>query len=569
MKPEYYNFDEPVHQSYNLKADWACFYDGAAMTLTQLSGSGTLRVWNKWNGPVIFQTPEETIEVEAGHSKDFQLTEQTIGTPIAIGANDDTVFQDWSNSSFVDPDTETAQTRVITYIGHIFCELIGNNNDVRMGLHFKKPTSFFLQDGGTTASDGFFSGFCRGEAISQITADAGIKLFDLSTITTVGNEFFALMFTHNTNITELPEGSFDTSNIVMTVPPDGAELTKGQHFFQGFNEYGALSALPAGSFNISKITCAPDMFFTAFNQYGALTSLPAGSFVTTQIVENHGWFFCQFNDHGALTSLPSGSFNLTGLQYSYQPHDELFNSFNSAGELDLLPEGSFAMTNYRGIKKGYDSDPTYHVGYLPAYSFSEFTSRAGKLRLLPAGSFVFPNITGLETSCFNAFAGINAQDWGDAPGPILQALPSGSFRFPNVVEIQSWCFNSFIESAKNIHYLPSQSFRFPSVTKISPDYVMRSFANNSGLLALPSGGFNISTNATLTSSGTCTYLWGAFVGTTMAPSSSGVTITALKNESILDIYDYGCSGQALCGYVSKGGTITFPSGTGNSSGSTP
>jgi surface protein len=78
-------------------------------------------------------------------------------------------------------------------------------------------------------------------------------------------------------------------------------------FFHSFNNGGALSSLPAGSFDTGNITTVGDGFFDSFNHNGALTSLPAGSFDTGSIttVGVGGSFFFNFNYNGRLTSLPT------------------------------------------------------------------------------------------------------------------------------------------------------------------------------------------------------------------------------------------------------------------------
>jgi hypothetical protein len=71
---------------------------------------------------------------------------------------------------------------------------------------------------------------------------------------------------------------------IISMPPmdkfttDIEGTTAGDYFFSRFNSYGALTSLPKGSFNTSKITEAGAFFFAAFNRGGSLTSLPAGSF---------------------------------------------------------------------------------------------------------------------------------------------------------------------------------------------------------------------------------------------------------------------------------------------------
>ncbi|MDR0282392.1 MAG: hypothetical protein LBI53_03645 [Candidatus Peribacteria bacterium] len=57
----------------------------------------------------------------------------------------------------------------------------------------------------------------------------------------------------------------------------------GTHFFNQFNTNGQITSLPIGSFDTSNITTVGINFFNQFNSNGQLTSLPIGSFDTSKI----------------------------------------------------------------------------------------------------------------------------------------------------------------------------------------------------------------------------------------------------------------------------------------------
>jgi surface protein len=81
--------------------------------------------------------------------------------------------------------------------------------------------------------------------------------------------------------------------------------TAPDNFFRCFNYSGALTSLPAGSFDTSAITTVGNNFFSTFTSSGALTSLPAGSFDTSAITTVGNNFFDSFNSSGKLASLPA------------------------------------------------------------------------------------------------------------------------------------------------------------------------------------------------------------------------------------------------------------------------
>ncbi|MDR0281915.1 MAG: hypothetical protein LBI53_00930 [Candidatus Peribacteria bacterium] len=50
--------------------------------------------------------------------------------------------------------------------------------------------------------------------------------------------------------------------------------TVGNSFFHDFNSQGELTSLPEGSFNTSNVTTVGNAFFNSFNRNGKLTYLP-------------------------------------------------------------------------------------------------------------------------------------------------------------------------------------------------------------------------------------------------------------------------------------------------------
>jgi surface protein len=175
-------------------------------------------------------------------------------------------------------------------------------------------------------------------------------------------------------LTSLPDGSFDTSNIT-TVKREG--------FFNSFNKGGALTSLPVGSFDTSNITTAEGgVFFSDFNNSGALTSLPVGSFDTSNISGSVGfYFFYYFNYNGALTSLPEGSFNTSKIT---TVGNDFFSYFNNNRNLTSLPDGSFDISNITtlGIEEEFD------FIRIKGYNFFLSFNNNGNLTSLPEGSFI-------------------------------------------------------------------------------------------------------------------------------------------------------------------------------------
>jgi hypothetical protein len=169
---------------------------------------------------------------------------------------------------------------------------------------------------------------------------------------TIGDGFFAYFNTQGA-LTGLPAGSFDTSNIISV----------GNNFFYNFNGSGKLASLPAGSFDTSNITATGTYFFGYFNYYGVLVSLPAGSFDTSNIISVGNYFFCYFNQNGKLVSLPAGSFAFSDSLNSVG--NGFFIGFNQSGELTSLPDGSFNTSEITTKGTNYLSNFNASGGKLP------------------------------------------------------------------------------------------------------------------------------------------------------------------------------------------------------------
>ena len=136
----------------------------------------------------------------------------------------------------------------------------------------------------------------------------------------------------NTRNPLVPTAWTTANNVYISKMPSLADYfgenatNPGNAFFSSFNQSGALTSLPAGSFDTSNITTVGDAFFFSFNQSGALTSLPAGSFDTSNITTVGAYFFSSFNYDGDLTSLPAGSFILSQLPVASRTY--YFSYFN-------------------------------------------------------------------------------------------------------------------------------------------------------------------------------------------------------------------------------------------------
>ena len=140
------------------------------------------------------------------------------------------------------------------------------------------------------------------------------------------------LFSSNNNV----KAVIDSMPAMNAFTTDSTGETAGDNFFLNFNSYGALTSLPAGSFDTSNITTAGDNFFAGFNSSGALTSLPAGSFDTSKITTPGDNFFHSFNsDNGKLVKSNTG---IPIKNVSSNPVD--FQSWNGASsDTDTVNSG--------------------------------------------------------------------------------------------------------------------------------------------------------------------------------------------------------------------------------------
>ncbi|MDR2253364.1 MAG: YDG domain-containing protein [Bifidobacteriaceae bacterium] len=297
-----------------------------------------------------------------------------------------------------------------------------------------------------------------------------------------GDNFFA-SFNEAGALSGLPEGSFNTKGITsvganyfgafnlhgaLTSLPDGSFNTSditsvGEEFFRRFNSYGSLTRLPAGSFETGNITSVEDHFFSAFNDNGALTTLPVGSFDTGNVTSVGDYFFSGFNHNGALTTLPVGSFDISGI--NGEAPDYFFYSFNSEGSLQSLPVGSFDT-----------SDIT-----VAGASFFAWFNESGDLKTLPGGAFTTNAITKAGDSFFESF---NA-------GGDLVVLPEGSFRTHNINAAGVGFFKEFNYEGHYLTALPFGSFQLSPMSSVPAEF-FKGFNNSGGLTSLPNSSFNTS-----------------------------------------------------------------------------
>jgi hypothetical protein len=259
---------------------------------------------------------------------------------------------------------------------------------------------------------------------------------------------------------------------VSSMPPMGRFMadatTAPGYFFHYFNRSGALTSLPAGSFDTSGIAAAGGYFFSAFNSNGNLTSLPAGSFDTSNIAAAGNGFFSTFNDSGALASLPDGSFDTSGITTA---GTSFFSRFNWSGALASLPAGSFDTSNISGT-----------VGDSFYYGFNYYSD----LTSLPDDSFNTSNISGtVGVSFFSEFN----------HGGALASLPAGSFDTSNITTSGGAFFYSFNYSG-DLASLPAGSFDTSAITTASNNF-FNSFNWSGALASLPDGSFNTSNIATV------------------------------------------------------------------------
>ena len=223
-----------------------------------------------------------------------------------------------------------------------------------------------------------------------------------NSLTGVGDYFFKY-FNWNWALTELPEWSFDTSNIIEV----------WISFFDNFNRNGKLTSLPEWSFDTSNITNVGDYFFRSFNYDGNLINLPEWSFDISSITTLGAAFFSRFNYGGKLTSLPEYSFDTSNLT---NVGDYFFYNFNAGWRLTSLPEHSFDTSNLTNVGD---------------YFFAYFNDN-WRLKSLPQNSF---NTSSISVAWNYFFSNFN-KNW-------------------TLISLPEWSFNLlWIETAKNNFFLP-------------------------------------------------------------------------------------------------------------------
>ncbi|MDR2671715.1 MAG: YDG domain-containing protein [Coriobacteriales bacterium] len=279
-----------------------------------------------------------------------------------------------------------------------------------------------------------------------------MERFQTSTTTVVPDNFF-VSFNFSGALTSLPAGSFDISGIT----------TVGDNFFDSFNTDGKLVSLPDNSFDTSNITGAVgENFFAAFNNTGELVSLPDDCFDIRGIAETGDYFFSYFNRIGALTSLPASSFDTGNIT---TVGDNFFSSFNRGGDLASLPDYSFDIS---GITEAGN------------YFFAYFNDN-GALSSLPDGSFDTGNIAAAGDYFFVSFNNFGA----------LTSLPDYSFDISGITAAGEGFFTSFNESGK-LASLPDDSFNTGNITGAVGRFFFRFFNSNGALTSLPDDSFDTS-----------------------------------------------------------------------------
>lgn len=155
---------------------------------------------DKWIDPVEIEVLTEDGEVtttkEANRNGPLTLSKDTLkkGMRVRVRESNGDVFRQWYNSS----------TAFIT------------NNDWKIN-EIPELSAFTEDEEGTIAGDHFFDGFLG-------------------------------------SISELPEGSFNTDNLV----------TAKTSVFRSFASRSKLTSLPAGSFNLKNVDTVGDFFFDSF-----------------------------------------------------------------------------------------------------------------------------------------------------------------------------------------------------------------------------------------------------------------------------------------------------------------
>jgi len=165
---------------------------------------------------------------------------------------------------------------------------------------------------GTAVPDYAWRGFfakAAGSNLGDVQLAPGFSGWtNMENLTSAGIAPFIGMFARTTLITSLPEGSFRTNNLktytgIINWPKEGSYYP-GNNAFVFFNWQGSLEHLPMDSFHF------PD-----------------------QLAGEYSGFCAGFNEEGALVALPRGSFNPTGPLYSTAGRTPPYAQFNLNGSL--------------------------------------------------------------------------------------------------------------------------------------------------------------------------------------------------------------------------------------------
>lgn len=214
-------------------------------------------------------------------------------------------------------------------------------------------------------------------------------------------------------------GSFNLSGSLVSFPEYALNFTiadvtnSGSLGFNAFNQKGALTSLPAGSFHFDPSLTYLDNI-TSFNSQGALTSLPEGSFNFDNVTTLGFWTLDGFNKLGALTSLPEDSFNFDNV--TTISGQNIFNEFNHGGALKTLPKGSFSLKNLTTLSGNYTNGL--------AASFNA----EGALEYLPIGAF---SIDGLPSN-YQGFGSFNGNADTNTAGKLAKSDTDYNSRFINL-----------------------------------------------------------------------------------------------------------------------------------------
>jgi hypothetical protein len=211
-----------------------------------------------------------------------------------------------------------------------------------------KPNVTFRKFSRVISSSPFLSSFPPNTFTQmrvKIISMPNMSSFTIDKAGTRAGDYFFQRFAMAGAITSLPKGSFDTSKII----------TVGDNYFADFNSGdstpgGSIAALPAGSFNTSNIRNVGMNFFREFNKGGNLVSLPKGSFDTSKIITVGDNYFADFNSGendegfvylGKLTKAVSGGIRIKNLS-KFTMEFYYYNKQKNTSQKVTVRSGSFA-----------------------------------------------------------------------------------------------------------------------------------------------------------------------------------------------------------------------------------